>query len=59
MIKDRNTAFLVDVPGGKWSKIDINEIGKRGKITMTQKIQCFTTTDKPQFQKILKYCCAR
>ena len=26
MIKDRNTAFLVDVPGGKWGEIVINEI---------------------------------
>ena len=26
MIKDRNTAFLVDVPGGKQGEIVINEI---------------------------------
>ena len=44
MIKDRNAVFLVDVPGGKWSKIDINEIGtKKAKDNDDTKNSMFQT----------------
>ena len=58
MIKDRNAVFLVDVPGGKWSKIDINEIGtKKAKDNDDTKNSMLQQTNRNFKRYTIKYGC--